>query len=169
MAASLTAGKKKYAPVERDILALMEKTQALRRDMLLLADKDAAAFAPLAGAYGLPARTEEERLEKERVMEACLRGASAVPLEIMEKCGEALAALGEIAEKCSPLAVSDAGVGAAFLRAAVSGAALNVLINAKAMKNRQDAGELRRKTEALAARLVQEAERIYTAVEEKLL
>lgn len=48
MVGSLTAGKKKYAHVEKHMYALMEKAEELRVQLLELVDKDAEAFAPLA-------------------------------------------------------------------------------------------------------------------------
>ena len=43
----------------------------------------------------------------------------------------------EFAEKGSVIAISDAGVGVAFCKAALLGASLNVFINTKSMSNRE--------------------------------
>ena len=64
MVGSLTVGKKKYADVEADIIALKEKATALQADFLRLVEADAEAFEPLAKAYGMPRETEEEKAEK---------------------------------------------------------------------------------------------------------
>jgi formiminotetrahydrofolate cyclodeaminase len=101
-------------------------------------------------------------------MEEALGAACAVPLEIMEKCGEALGLLGEFAAKGNRLALSDAGAGAAFCGAALAGASLNVFINTAAMKDRDRAEELNRRAEALLAEYAGAAERIFTAVKEGL-
>ena len=47
MVGSLTVGKKKYADVEADIIALKEKATALQADFLRLVEADAEAFEPL--------------------------------------------------------------------------------------------------------------------------
>ena len=65
--------------------------------------------------------TEEEKAEKARVMEIVLKDACSVPMEIMEKCCEAIDLIKEFAAKGSTLAISDAGVGAAFCKAALTG------------------------------------------------
>ena len=57
MVGSLTVGKKKYADVEADIIALKEKATALQADFLRLVEADAEAFEPLAKAYGMPTST----------------------------------------------------------------------------------------------------------------
>ena len=62
----------------------------------------------------MPRETEEEKAEKARVMEIVLKDACSVPMEIMEKCCEAIDIIAEFAAKGSALAISDAGVGAAF-------------------------------------------------------
>ncbi len=77
----------------------------------------------------MPRETEEEKAEKARVMEIVLKDACSVPMEIMEKCCEAIDLIVEFAAKGSKLAISDAGVGAAFCKAALQGASLNVYIN----------------------------------------
>ena len=61
----------------------------------------------------MPRETEEEKAEKARVMEIVLKDACSVPMEIMEKCCEAIDLIVEFAAKGSALAISDAGVGAA--------------------------------------------------------
>ena len=66
-------------------------------------------------------------------------------MEIMERCCEAIDLIEVFAEKGSTLAISDAGVGATFCKAALEGASLNVFINTKSMKNREYADELNKK------------------------
>lgn len=122
MVGSLTVGKKKYAGVQEEILALKARSDALQRELLAMMERDAEAFEPLSRAYGLPKETPEQRAEKQRVMEAALTGATEAPLEIMRLCAQAVELIEGFANKGSAIAVSDAGVGAAFCRAALEGA-----------------------------------------------
>ncbi len=73
------------------------------------------SFEPLSKAYGMPKDTEEQKAEKERVMENALKVACSVPMEIMAACCEAIDIIADFAGKGSSLAVSDAGVGIEFL------------------------------------------------------
>ena len=164
MVGSLTVGKKKYADVEADIIALKEKATALQADFLRLVEADAEAFEPLAKAYGMPRETEEEKAEKARVMAIVLKDACAVPMEIMEKCCEALDLIKEFAAKGSALAISDAGVGAVFCKAALQGASLNVYINTKSMKNREYAEELNTKADAMLEKYTKLADEVFESV-----
>ena len=137
MVGSLTVGKKKYAQVETDIKELMERAYVLQKELLTLVERDAEVFAPLAKAYGLPKDTEEEKAEKDRIMEIVLKKACSVPMEIMDKCCRCIDITLEFAAKGSVLAISDAGCSATILRSALEAASLNVFINTKAMKDRE--------------------------------
>lgn len=161
MVGNLTVGKKKYAAVEADVKAGMEKLLALQARMLQLADDDAKVFAPLAAAYGLPAGTEEEKAYKAAVMEENLLAASLVPMEIMEAAAEALEILEELEQKGSVMAVSDVGVAVQFVRTALTGAVMNVYINTKSMKNVEKAKELNGKAELLLSEGIKKADQIY--------
>ena len=78
-------------------------------------------------------------------MAIVLKDACAVPMEIMEKCCEAIDVIEEFAAKGSALAISDAGVGVTFCKAALLGASLNVFINTKTLQNREVAEEMNAK------------------------
>ncbi len=168
MVGSLTVGKKKYADVEADILTLKEKATALQADFLRLVEADAEAFEPLAKAYGMPRETEEEKAEKARVMAIVLKDACAVPMEIMEKCCEAIDVIEEFAAKGSALAISDAGVGVVFCKTALLGASLNVFINTKSMADKEYAASLNEKADKMIADYSKKADEIFAAVNARL-
>ncbi len=156
MVANLTVGKKKYAEVEEEVIGIRGKLEEFRDRLVTLVDQDAESFAPLAKAYGLPKETEEQKSEKERVMETALYDASIVPLQIMETVFEAMKCLKILGEKGSRLAVSDVGVGILFAEAALEGASLNVFINTNMMKNNEQAEELN----GMADRLISEGRKL---------
>ena len=138
MVGEYTVGKKRYADVEEEIKDLMAKAQDLRRKFLVCIEKDAEAFEPLSRAYAIP----KDALERETVMEECLRQAAAVPMEILELCGAAIDLVKEFAEKGSRLIISDAATGAVMLKGAMFGAAINVKVNTNLMKAREYADEI---------------------------
>ena len=164
MVGSLTLGKKKYADVQDDIIALKAKADALQMELLDLVQKDAEMFEPLSKAYGLPKETEEQKAEKARIMEAALKDACSVPLLIMEKCCEAIELHKEFAAKGSALAISDVGVGVACCRAALLGASLNVFINTKSMTDKAYAAEINEKAEAMISKYAAMADAIFADV-----
>lgn len=168
MVAALTVGKKKYAEVEADMQRLKKDAERLQGELLSLIQRDADGFEPLAKAYSLPKETEAEQQEKDRVMGAALKEACAVPLEIMRKCAEAIRLHEEFAAKGSRLAVSDAGVGVIFCKAALFGASLNVYINTSAMKDKAAAAAYNQEADALLTEYGPLADRIFDSVKKYL-
>lgn len=168
MVGSLTVGKKKYADVEEDIIALKAKADVLQDELLALVEKDAEVFEPLSKAYGLPKDTPEQQAEKDTIMEKCLVDACSVPVEIMKKCCEALEIMADFAAKGSKLALSDAGVGAAVCGAALKGASLNVFINTSSMKNREVAEKTEKEANALLDKYTALADQIFEDVKNRL-
>jgi formiminotetrahydrofolate cyclodeaminase len=112
----------------------------------------------------MPKNTEEEKAEKARVMEIVLRDACSVPMEIMEKCCEAIDIIAVFAEKGSVIAISDAGVGAAFAKAALQGASLNVYINTKSMADKALAAELNARCDRMLEEYTGKADAIFDSV-----
>ena len=168
MVANLTVGKKKYAAWEEEMKGLLRKMGDLQERFLILSGKDEEVFAPLAEAYRLSADTEEEKSEKARVMEERLLEASQVPMEIMEVSMEMLEILKVLEEKGSVMAVSDVGVGVQFIRTALTGAAMNLFINTKSMKNREKAEELNRRAEQMMEQGTRTADQLYEKVFSRL-
>ncbi len=141
MVGSLTVGKKKYADVEAEIIALKAKCDSLQKDLLDQIAADAKGFEPLAKAYGIP----KDDPNRGQILEDATVVACQVPMKIMELCCESLDAIQVFAEKGSRLAVSDAGCGAVCVKAALQAASLNVFINTKTLQNRELAGEMNKK------------------------
>ena len=164
MVGELTVGKKKYANVEEEIQSLMARAQALRIRFLELVDADAAAFAPLAKAYGIP----KEDPNRAQIMEEALKTACSVPMDIMRACAEAIDIIEEFAAKGSKLAVSDAGCGAILCKAAMQAAALNVFINTKSMKDLSCKAALEEEADALLTKYTDLGDTIYESVANSL-
>ena len=141
MVGSLTVGKKKYAGVEEEIIALKAKCDKLQAELLEQIALDAVGFEPLSKAYGIP----KDNPDRDQILEDATIVACKVPVKIMELCCESLEAIKVFAEKGSRLAVSDAGCGAVCVKAALQAASLNVFINTKTLQNRELAEEMNAK------------------------
>ena len=160
MVGELTVGKKKYANVEEEIRTLMAKAQDLRRRFLRCIEKDAQAFEPLSRAYGIP----KDDPTRDEVMERCLHEAASAPLEIFDLCCEAMELQKEFAEKGSKIVISDAATGAALCCGALYGAAVNVKVNTKLMKDRAHAEAINAHIDERLDRYREMAEEIYGQV-----
>ena len=160
MVGNFTLGKKKYAEVEPQIIALMDEAEKLRADLLDCIDEDAAAFEPLSKAYGIP----KEEPGRDETLEKCLRDAAAAPMKILELSCRCVELHKEFAEKGSTLMISDAGTGVAFCKAALLGAAINVKVNTKLMKDRAHADAMNAHVDELVAKYTALADEVFDSV-----
>ncbi len=135
MVCNLTIGKNKYAAVEDEMKALLEKTENLRRQFTSLVDRDTEVFTRVMEAYGLPKENDDQKALRKAAIQAATKEAVLVPLTVMRHTVDALALTATIARKGNKNSVSDAGVSALMLQAACEGAALNVQINLQGIED----------------------------------
>lgn len=165
MVGDLTVGKKRYEANEKELLELMAESQRIRTRLLELVDEDARVFVPLSEAYAIP-KDDPERAE---IMEKCLTDAAAVPMEILELSCRVIQLQQGFARLGSSLAVSDAGTGVVFAWSAMYGAALNVLVNTKGMRDTERRDALNARVKALMEENWVLADRVYEQVYQGLL
>ena len=160
MVGSLTVGKKKYADVQDEILALKARCDELQKKLLDQVEADEVNFLPLAKAYGIP----KDDPNRDAILEEATIIACSTPMAIMELCCEAIDCIAVFAAKGSRLAVSDAGCGAVCCKAALQAASLNVFINTKSLKNRETAEAMNAKANEIFTINGAAADEIYTTV-----
>ena len=160
MVGNLTSGKKKYAEYQQDIERIIADAVALNEKMLSLIEKDAEAFEPLAKAYSIP----KEEPGRDEILEKALYEAAMAPLEIVKCSAEVSALIKELVVKGSRLAISDVGVAASACEACAKGAAMNVYINTKLMKDRECAAKLNAETIALVDEVSEVSKAAYDEV-----
>ena len=164
MVGSLTVGKKKYADVEAEIIALKETCDKLQTELLDQVPADAEGFIPLSKAYGIP----KDDPTRDEVMENALRVACGVPMDIMRVLGRAIEIHKRMSEIGSAIAISDVGVGVICCKTAMQGASLNVFINTKTMKDRDYALALEKEADELLDKYCAMADETYKAVYDRL-
>jgi formiminotetrahydrofolate cyclodeaminase len=149
MVGNLTVGKKKYAEVEEEVKALIAQGDQVMAELKALVDEDAKVFEPLSKAYGLPKDTPEQIAYKEEVMEKCSKDACDGPMKIMRKCYEGIKIHERMGQIGTNLAISDVGCGVVFLKAALTSAMLNVVINLNTIKDQEYVNKNRAEMEML--------------------
>ena len=168
MVCSVSIGKKGYEAAEAGLQAVRARSEALRLRLGAMVEEDVAAFDGLMAAYKLPKATEEQKNQRAESVQASLRRATEVPLDCARVCAEVI----ELAHRAGELGyrgvISDAGVGALAAYAAARSAALNVYINAPALKDREFAHASLAELEKLLARCAVESEAAHTIVRNKL-
>jgi formiminotetrahydrofolate cyclodeaminase len=168
MVANLTIGKKNYEAVWEDLEALNAKAEALRTDLIGAIDEDVVAFNSVMGAYGLPRATDEEKAKRTAAIQAALKDATLAPLRAVKACFEVIRLSAVVAEKGNLNVISDAGVAVLAANAGLRSAALNVLINAKAIKDRDFAEAHIAEVNALLAQAAETTDSVYQTVRTKI-
>ena len=168
MVCRLTADKAQFAPHREALLEVTERAEALRRQLLEAMERDTESFLQVSGAFALPKGTEEEKAARSKAIQAALRGCIDTPMEMMELAAETLELTESLLGRFNDSAASDLGVAALSLRSAIQGAWLNVRINISSIKDQDLAERSRERGEALLAKALPAADRIYNAVLEMM-
>lgn len=151
MVCNLTLGKPKYAEVEADMQALLEKSEALRSQLTELIKADVDSFNQLMAAYGLPKDTEAQQAARGDAIQQALSAATEVPLQCAAACRLAIEHSRIAAEKGNTGVISDAGAAVMAGYGGLKTAALNVYINTGSLKDKTYAtAKLAELTEILA-------------------
>lgn len=160
--------KEKYAEYQEFVIESQKKALDLKTRFVDVMDRDTEAFNVVSAAFGMPKATDEEKAARSAAIQKGLEGCTATPFEMMELSLETLELTAELLGKTNDSAASDLGVSALSLRAAIQGAWLNVLINIGSLKNKDLAEDYRKKGEAMLAKALPLADKIYAAVESSL-
>ena len=168
MVLQIAAEKKKEEEQQKEREACMIKALELEKRFLSLMNEDAEGFLPLSKAYRMPKNTNEERQEKDRVMQEALLSACEAPLAMEEAAVSALLLMERCMSLGAKMAISDVGVGAAALKAAADGAFLNVLINAKMVKDEEKRDNLLARARGLKKEADEKADALYECVLERV-
>jgi glutamate formiminotransferase/formiminotetrahydrofolate cyclodeaminase len=168
MVANLSSHKRGWDERWEEFSDWAERGKTFHEALVQLIDEDTDAFHAMMAASGLPRGTTEEKAARASAMEAATRRAIEVPLRVMELAVGSMEVIRAMAAEGLPASVSDAGVAAACAAAAVTGAHLNVRINAPNLADRAAAeGYLRRAAE-LSAEAASRQREVMAIVEGKL-
>ncbi len=134
MVANLTKGEK-YAEHQVEIEAILEEIAVVMTTLEAQVDEDMAVFGAFMDALKMPKGSEEEKSIRTKAIQNAYKTATLSPLEIADTCIKAT----ELALRLAPLgngsAISDVGVGAIILDAALRGVLLAVDINLPGIKD----------------------------------
>ena len=136
MVCNLTIGKQNYLDVEDDMKDVLRRAEELRQRLTDMVRADVEVFDQVMAAYGLPKETDTQKTARSETIQSALRAATEVPLNCARACAEAIVLTQRVAEKGNRNVISDAGVAVLAAYAALRSAALNVHINAGAIKDK---------------------------------
>ena len=138
MVTNLTFGKKKYLEYTFELTDIRKELEILRINLLGCINKDAQAFEPLAKVYALPKDSEGY----EEKMEECLRKAAEPPFLVLKYAARIIELDERLGQIGSKLAVSDAATSVMLAHGVLYAAYVNVLVNTRLMKDRDQANYL---------------------------
>lgn len=151
MVSNFTVGKKKYADAEPEVNELLERLGTIRAELISLSDRDAAAFNALSSAYGMP----KDTLERSVAVEAGLKSAAEVPLDVMRLSEELIKIAVRLYEIGNPNLVTDAGCAAELCLAAAKASMLNVSANTRHMTERTAAESMEDEAKNIVRRCIE--------------
>ncbi|MEK6256788.1 MAG: glutamate formimidoyltransferase [Chloroflexota bacterium] len=167
MVARLTVGKKKYIDVEEQMWALIEKSESLRTELTSAVNEDAQAFDAVMAAFKLPRGTDEEKTLRLETIQSATQYAAEVPLATAAKSVEVMQLAVQAAEFGNTNAITDAGTAAAFAKAALTGAALNVRINLNSLDSKTVVRKLTKELSALEKQAAKLEKQIQTHLKDR--
>lgn len=135
MVANLTVGKKNYEDVSDEMVIIAEQMITFKSEFVELIDKDANSFDGVMKAFKLPKDTDEEKAERTRQIQAGMKYAASVPLEVAKKTSELFDSIEVLVVKGNQNAQTDALVAGMMARTAILSALYNVKINLGSIKD----------------------------------
>jgi len=124
------------APEEAaDLAEAAARLRPLRDTLTSLVERDSNAYSAVVDAMRLPKATEPEKQQRRAAIDAAMRGAIDVPMDTMRACQQALRGALVIAGNGNPNASTDTGTAVLLLTAGLRGAALNVGVNLRSVRD----------------------------------
>jgi formiminotetrahydrofolate cyclodeaminase len=168
MVCNLTIGRQRYAAVQDEMQALLDRAETLREELQQLAEEDVAAFSRLSTTYKLPRVTDADIAIRRDAIQSALKRATEVPLRTARAAAALVPLCAPVAERGNQAAVSDIGVAVLLAHTAVRSALFNIDINLRTLDDaiyvRQVHAEVARLTHGLS----DEVERLAALVGTKL-
>ena len=161
MVANLTAHKKGYEEKFDFFSKYALEGQGLMKNLLTLVDEDTNAFNGIINAFRLPKSSDEEKSIRKKAIRKATEYAIEVPMKTMEQAEACLPLLEQMILHGNPNSISDAGVGALCIKAAVQGAGLNVLINASSLDKVESKEKYILKAKEIERRVILKCDELY--------
>ena len=153
MVAALTASSPKFKEVAVRATAIGAEAERLMETLLRSVDEDVEAFDAVTAAFRMPKSSDVEKSQRTQAIQAALRSATEPPMRVVDASLGACRLAAELVDFGNPNAISDIGCAALFANAAAMGAALNVDINAKSLKDRDAARAFTDRTHSALAQV----------------
>jgi glutamate formiminotransferase/formiminotetrahydrofolate cyclodeaminase len=137
MVANLSSHKRGWDKRWKEFSDVAQSGMEIQKELLRLVDEDTHAFNQIMEAFGLPKGTDDEKKSRAEAIESASKYAMEIPLRTAEVAFKAMDICWQMVNEGNQNSITDAGVGALCIRAAVLGAVMNVKINAGGIKDKE--------------------------------
>ena len=168
MVANLSSQKRGWDNRWEEFSEWAEKGKGYFEALLKLVDRDAEAFNQIMSAFKLPKETSEEIAIRKNAIQSATRNAIDVPFSVMKISYQSMEVIEAMAETGNANSVTDAGVGALCAATAVSGAYLNILVNASGFDDKESILKLLNEAESLELMAKDKCSKILSVVRGKI-
>lgn len=168
MVSNFTLGKEKYRQSEEEIKKILDRSEDLRERLTELVDEDIRVYGKVSSAYKLPRTTDKEKEVRSQAIEKACKDALTIPMEVAHSCCEGLELARRLVEIGNVRLVSDVGVAAGLLEAALKGAELNVKINLKVIEDKNFVEEKKKAIGSLVRDRLKIKDEILKETEDKI-
>jgi methenyltetrahydrofolate cyclohydrolase len=149
MVCDLTLGREKYKQHDAAVLLIKRRSDSLRKDLLVLVDRDAEAYDAVLQARRLPKGTASEEAARREALGRANLFATETPLATAEACAALMGLAIELALKGNLNAVSDVGSAALLAYGGLRAAVMNVRVNLPSLQDEQSVSRARAKVSRL--------------------
>ena len=169
MVGALTVGRPAFEKVADELNEVAEKGQAHKESFIHAIDADTDAFNVMMDARRMPKKTPEQKAARKQAMIDANKGATEVPLGVLERCPEVVELARSVGKHGLPATASDAGTAAAAAATAARGAYLNVLINLDGLGDPDYIAGARQRADAALAAATTGADEVFAMIRERLV
>ena len=168
MVANLSSHKRGWDDRWEEFSDWAEKGKVIYEELLKMVDKDTEAFNQIMEAFKLPKETPNEIVIRKNAIQAATKNAIEIPFRVMQLSYQSMEVIEKMVEIGNPNSATDAGVGALCAATAVSGAYLNVLVNASSFQDKQAIQHLLDEAANLELLTKNQCEKILAIVKSKI-
>ena len=167
MVARLTEGKEKWAEGHEVAKSVISESQVGLAEAMRLAEIDAEAFDTVMSAYRLPRETDEQKVERKKLIRDATIGAAEAPLATASSAMELLSSLEGLCASCNANALTDLASASELSLSAVKIAAMKVRITLEFLEG-DDVDRLASQIEKVIQKSTSYADAITLKVNERL-
>jgi glutamate formiminotransferase/formiminotetrahydrofolate cyclodeaminase len=168
MVANLSAHKPGWDDRWETFSGWAQKGQVYKNKLLFLVDEDTRSFNKIIEAFRLPTGSAEEKSLRQEAIENATKYATEIPFQVMETANASMEVMEAMIKDGLPNSLSDAAVGILCAKTAVTGAYLNVRINAKDIKDRSFAENILNKAKKIYERALEIETKVMETIDSKM-